>query len=308
MYKLFKLILLFVVVAFASAPEMKLERVSKNIYMVRGVDAPPSLENRGFRSNAFAVLTKEGWVVVDALSTPELSKEFVEKLYMVKRAPIKYAIITHYHADHWYGAKTYKELGAKIIAHHVLMEEYKSGQAQRALASAKERLKGLYDSVVLVPPDIVVKEETELKVGEYTFKLIPLKHSAHTNNDLVVYIPEKKVLFAGDLVSYKKIPSLRDTNSSIGGWIKALQMLKGMDVEVILAGHNEPLKKDAIDDTLNYLTFLRERIKKMKEEGKSIDEIRQALAQNPFKDYKMYDELHNVNIFVVYNQLDYEED
>jgi len=77
--------------------------------------------------------------------------------------------------------------------------------------------------------------------------------------------------------------------------------------EAILAEHNEHLKKDAMDDTLNYLTFLRERIKKMKEEGKSIDEIRQALAENPFKDYKMYDELHNVNIFVVYNQLDYEE-
>ncbi len=133
--------------AFAFAPEMKLKRVSGNIYMVRGVDAPPSLENRGFRSNAFGMLTKEGWVVVDALSTPEFSN-----------------------------------------------------------------------------------------------------------------------------------------------------------------GHNEPLKKDAMDDTLNYLTFLRERVKKMKEEGKSIDEIRQALAENPFKDYKMYNEFYNANIFAVYNQLDYEED
>jgi cyclase len=78
--------------------------------------------------------------------------------------------------------------------------------------------------------------------------------------------------------------------------------------EAILAGHNEPLKKDAMDDTLNYLTFLRERVKKMKKEGKSIDEIRQALAENPFKDYKMYNEFHNANIFAVYNQLDYEED
>jgi glyoxylase-like metal-dependent hydrolase (beta-lactamase superfamily II) len=188
------------------------------------------------------------------------------------------------------------------------MEEYKSGQAQRALASAKERLKGLYDSVVLVPPDIVVKEDTELKVGEYTFKLIPLKHSAHTNNDLVVYMPKERVLFAGDLVGYKRIIFAGDRNASVGGWIKALQMLKGMDVEVILAGHTEPLKKDAIDDTLNYLTFLRERVKKMKEEGKSIDEIRQALAENPFKDYKMYNEFYNANIFAVYNQLDYEED
>lgn len=47
MYKLFKLILLFAVLAFAFAPEMKLKRVSGNIYMVRGVDALPSLENRG---------------------------------------------------------------------------------------------------------------------------------------------------------------------------------------------------------------------------------------------------------------------
>ncbi len=134
------------VVAFAFAPEMKLKRVSGNIYMVRGVDALPSLENRGFMSNAFGVLTKEGWVV-DALSTPELSN-----------------------------------------------------------------------------------------------------------------------------------------------------------------GHNEPLKKDAMDDSLNYLTFLRERVKKMKEEDKSIDEIKQALAEDPFKDYKMYNEFHNANIFAVYNQLDYEED
>ncbi|RME10698.1 MAG: MBL fold metallo-hydrolase, partial [Aquificota bacterium] len=76
------------------APEMKLRRVQKDIYMVRGVDALPSLENRGFMSNAFAVLTEEGWVVVDALSTPELSREFVQNLMRVKKAPVKYAIIT----------------------------------------------------------------------------------------------------------------------------------------------------------------------------------------------------------------------
>jgi alkyl sulfatase BDS1-like metallo-beta-lactamase superfamily hydrolase len=69
-----------VVAAFAFAPEMKLKRVSGNIYMVRGVDALPSLENRGFMSNAFAVLTKEGWVVVDALSTPEFSNGHNEPL------------------------------------------------------------------------------------------------------------------------------------------------------------------------------------------------------------------------------------
>jgi len=63
--------------------------------------------------------------------------------------------------------------------------------------------------------------------------------------------------------------------------------------------HNEPLKKDAIDDTLNYLTFLRERVKKMKGEDESIDKIRQAPAEKPFKDYKMYNEFYNTKIFRV---------
>jgi hypothetical protein len=88
------------------------------------------------------------------------------------------------------------------------------------------------------------------------------------------------------------------------GWV----VMDALSTPELSNRHNEPLKKDAIDDSLNYLTFLRERVKKMKEEGKSIDEIKQALAENPFKDYKMYNEFHNANIFAVYNQLDYEED
>ena len=155
--RMIKVLLIFLTLAFAMAPEMKLKRVHGNIYMVRGVDALPSVENRGFMSNAFAVLTKEGWVVIDALSTPELSKEFVENLMRVKKAPIKYAIITHYHPDHWYGARTYKELGAKIIAHKRLLEFYQSGEAHMVLNANKERFKGLFDKVVLVPPDIVVE-------------------------------------------------------------------------------------------------------------------------------------------------------
>ena len=306
MFRMFKLLVLFFALAFAFSPEMKLKRVKENIYMVRGVDGLPSLENRGFMSNAFAVLTKEGWVVIDALSTPSLSKEFVDNLWRVKKAPIKYAIITHYHPDHWYGAKTYKQLGAKIIAHYKLLEEYNSGEAAISLEGAKQRFKGLFDDVELIPPDIVVKDSMELKVGSEVFKLVALE-PAHTNNDLLVYLPKSKVLFVGDLVSKNRIVFVGDRNASIGGWLRALEVIKGFDAEVILAGHNEPLKKDSVEDTYRYLSYLRENIKRMKEEGKPLDDIKQALQNNPFSNYVMYREFHNANIFAVYNQLDLEE-
>jgi len=304
--RMIKVLLIFLTLAFAMAPEMKLKRVHGNIYMVRGVDALPSVENRGFMSNAFAVLTKEGWVVIDALSTPELSKEFVENLMRVKKAPIKYAIITHYHPDHWYGARTYKELGAKIIAHKRLLEFYQSGEAHMVLNANKERFKGLFDKVVLVPPDIVVEDRLTLKVGEEIFEILSMA-PAHTDNDLVVYMPFQKVLFTGDLVYQNRAPFMGDRGASSKGLIKALERIKGMDAKLLLGGHNEPMDMSAVDFTLGYVKFLRENIKKLKEEGKSLDEIKEALKNNPYNKVVMYEAFHNANLFKVDAELDMEE-
>ncbi len=299
-------LLILILFAFAKAPEMKLKEVKKDIYMVRGIDALPSLENRGFMSNAFAVLTREGWVVVDSLSTPDLSKEFVDKLIGVKKAPIKYAIITHYHPDHWYGAKTYKDLGAKIIAHKRLLEMYNLGEAQEILKANRERFKGLYDEVVLVPPDIWVDDRLILKVGDKSFEIISMA-PAHTDNDIVVYMPLEGVIFVGDLVAKNRIIFMGDRGASSKGLIEALEKIKKMDVKLILGGHDEPMDKSALDFTLGYVRFLRENIKKLKEEGKSLDEIKEALKENPYKNSAMYSTFHDANIFRIDFELDVEE-
>ncbi len=304
--KTIKLLLIFLVLAFAMAPEMKLKRVHGNVYMVRGVDALPSLENRGFMSNAFGVLTKEGWIVIDSLSTPELSKEFVDNLMRVKKAPIKYAIITHYHPDHWYGALTYEKLGAKVIAHKKLLDFYQSGEAQIALRANNERFKGLYNSVVLVAPHMVVKDRITLKVGDTIFEIISMA-PAHTDNDIVVYMPKEKILFTGDLVYKNRIPFMGDRGASSKGLMKALERIKEMDVKIILGGHNEPMDISAVDYTLGYVKFLRERVKKLKEENKSLDEIKEALRNSPYEKAVMYENFHNANIFRVDFELDAEE-
>ncbi|SNZ11951.1 MBL fold metallo-hydrolase [Hydrogenobacter hydrogenophilus] len=296
------LLLLFV---FGLSKEMNLKKVEDNIYMVRGVDELPSLENKGFVSNAYAILTKEGWVVIDTLSTPELSKKLLEQMYRVKKAPVKYAIITHYHPDHWYGAQTFKDVGAKIIAHRGLYELYKSGMAKSILEEANKNFGGLYKSVLLVEPDIVVDDYKKLKVGSEEFEIISMT-PAHTNSDIVVYMPKRKVLFAGDLVYQKRIPFMADRNASSKGWEEALKKMKNMDIRIILGGHNDPMDKSAIDYTLGYITYLRQNIKKMKEEGKFIDEIKTALQDSPYKSDAMYGQFHNANIFKVDSELDLE--
>lgn len=294
------------VLAFFSF-SMELKKVDKNLYMVRGDDGLPSPQNKGFISNAFGVLTDKGWIVIDTLTTPELSKKFLTELKKIADKPILYAIITHYHLDHWYGAKTFKDIKAKIIGHENLKKVYDSGEAQGVLNSQKKIFKGILDSVILVEPDITVKVNSKktLKVGEDVFEIYAMP-PAHTNTDLVVYWKNRKVLFVGDLVYKERIPFMGDRNSSSKGWLKVLERLKSFDALTILGGHNYPMDKSAIDWTYSYIKFVRETVKRLKDEGYFIDEIKDFFKGNPYEKVKMYKVFHNRNVWKVYNDLDLE--
>ena len=284
---------------------MKLIKIEENLYMVRGKDGLPSKENKGFISNAYGILTKEGWIVIDSLTTPELSKKFLNLLRKVSDKPVLYVIITHYHLDHWYGAKTFKDAGAKIIAHENLKKFYESGEAQMVLEAQRKAFPGVLNTVKLVSPDITVKDKYTIKTGKDTIQIISMT-PAHTNTDLVIYWKNRKVLFVGDLVYKDRIPFMGDRNSNTKRWLKVLEELRKFDAKIILAGHNYPLDKSAIDWTYNYIKFVRDTVKKLKDEGYFIDEIQEAFKGNPYEKAKMYKAFHRANVYKVFNELDFE--
>ncbi len=279
-----------------------LEKVSEKVYMVRGGYGLPSEENRGLISNAYAVLTREGWVVIDTLSTPELAREFISELKKVREAPILYVIATHYHMDHWFGIAPFKEEGAKFIAHRNLKRFYDEGFADEVLESAIKTF-GVFEGVRLVPPDLVVESRVRLRVGREIFEIIPMT-PAHTNSDLVVRVGD--LFFVGDLVSYGRIPFLGDRNVSTRRWLGVLRRLESMRPGKILMGHGEPADLRAIEWTASYITHVRERVRLLKEKGFFVDEVKEALRDTPFRDAKMYEEFHMRNVYSVFNELDTE--
>lgn len=273
------------------------------MYMVRGVDAMPSASNRGFMSNAYGILTKEGWIVIDSLSTPELSKEFYNQLLKVKKAPVKYLIITHYHPDHWYGASTFKEVGGVVIAHKNLNEFYKSPESKLTVEASNQRFGGIYKNVKLIPADIEISDKIQMKVGEYEIIILPMA-PAHTDNDIVVYIKNKDILFAGDLIYLNRIPFAGDRGASVKNWLSVLKQIKELNPKVILGGHNQPMDEKAIEFTYSYLNYLWETVKKLKEEGKTLDEIKDYINQTSvYKGFTMYEVFNDANIYKIYNDL-----
>jgi glyoxylase-like metal-dependent hydrolase (beta-lactamase superfamily II) len=196
-------------------------------------------------------------VVIDALGSPALARRLLEHIRALTDKPVTHVVVTHYHADHIYGLQAFKAAGARVLAHEAARLYLNSDLAQlRLLASRTELAPWIDGSTVLVPADQWLAGELELDVGGTKLLIRPVGPS-HTPEDLVIYLPAERVLFAGDLVFRNRIPYVGQADSR--QWIKALDGLLAYPARVVVPGHG-PMSTDARADmelTRDYLSHLR---------------------------------------------------
>ena len=142
-------------------------QVTPRVYYVQGRPGVASAENEGFNSNAGFVVTDEG-VVVDRCARDADARARAGRAPSARsrRKPIKRVIVTHYHADHFYGLQALKEAGADIWAHRAALEYLDSGEAQRRL---EQRSRDLFpwvdDKTALVRADRWLDEDDGFHAG-----------------------------------------------------------------------------------------------------------------------------------------------
>ena len=278
-------LLLAALPALAQALRSQPQQVAPGVYMVQGVSALGSSANRNFISNAAFVVTPEGVLVVDALGSPVLAREALAEIRRVTPAPVRYVVLTHYHADHIYGLQVFKEAGATIVAHHDAQWYLNSETAALRLQASREEMAPAIDQDTrLVPADRWIDKPLSLTLGGTDFVLQPVG-PAHTPEDLVVWMPQRKLMFAGDLVFRGRVPFVGQADS--GRWIQALDTLLAFDAELIIPGHG-PATSSARADlqlTRDYLAYLR---KTMGEAAQNMDPFEEAYART---DWSRFDKL-----------------
>ena len=243
--------------AAEAEPPMRLEQVSPNSYYVQGESALGSSANQNFISNAGFVITPTSVVVIDALGSPRLAERLTAEIKKLTPLPISDVILTHYPADHIYGLSYFKAMGAHITAHVSAKEYIQSETAQLRLeASRIDLAPWVDDKTQLVAADTWIDGPTALKIGGWVFELDHVGPS-HTPEDLTVFVPHEKLLFAGDLFFNGRLPFVGKANSS--QWILSLDQMLQHDATAVVPGHG-PASTNPTKDigmTRDYLKYLR---------------------------------------------------
>jgi glyoxylase-like metal-dependent hydrolase (beta-lactamase superfamily II) len=232
-------------------------KVSERVYYVQGEPGVASSANAGFNSNAGFVVTDDGVVVIDALGTPALGKALRAAIARITAQPVRRVILTHYHADHFYGLEAFKAAGAEVWAHKAAREYFASGEAERRRTQrARDLFPWVDESTRLVRPDRWLEERSEFTLGGVRFEIHHLG-PAHSPEDVIVVVPSEGVVFSGDILFAGRIPFVGEADSK--QWLARIARLLEMQPRIMVTGHGEVSRNPVRDLTLtrDYLEHLR---------------------------------------------------
>lgn len=280
--------------------QIKLIQVAPHTYFVQGFPEMGSKSNQNFISNAGFVITPGGVVAVDALGSPILAKKLIGEIQKLTQQKIVAVIVSHYHADHVYGLQEFKKIGAKIYAQGEGRNYLSSETAkQRLIASRIDFAPWVNEGTQLISADVWIDQKSKLSIGGVDF-FISRVGPAHAPEDLMVYVPTEKVLFAGDLVFRGRIPFVGNADSK--GWLAALDEIEKLNPNIVIPGHGNYSVKPAQDIvfTREYLKYLRESMAKA---AINLDPFEEAYQQADWSEYEgmpLFRAANRMNAYNVY--------
>jgi glyoxylase-like metal-dependent hydrolase (beta-lactamase superfamily II) len=204
--------------------------------------------------NSGVIIGDEFIMVSDATATPAMAQDLIAKIRTVSDKPIKYVLLTHYHAVRVLGASAYKAEGAtEVIASQGTYELIVERGAED-MQSEMERFPRLFRNSESVPgltwPTMVIDGRLTLDLGGVK---VDIWHpgAGHTRGDTIAWIAAEKVLFSGDLVEYQA--GVYTGDAQLAEWPATLEALRTLKAEYIVPGRGEAMKGNAnVNKALDY--------------------------------------------------------
>jgi glyoxylase-like metal-dependent hydrolase (beta-lactamase superfamily II) len=287
--------------------DMPVHQVGPHTYYVQGRLDEATKANEGFIANAGFVVTGDGVVVFDALGSPALADRLIAEIRKRTAEPIKLVVISHYHADHFYGIPALRAVGASVWA-DVRAKAYLSSEAARQRVAERRALIGKYlgAGFKLPLPDRWIDHNETFKVGATTLSLYRFG-PAHSPEDLGMLVEPDNVLFSGDVIYAGRAPFI-GPDSDTAHWLTAIGDVLAIHPRVMVPGHG-PASEDPTRDaqfTRDYIAYLRQQMGQAVRNWESFDTAFAKTDWSRFRGIPTFGAANRLNAYSTYLQMEQE--
>ncbi|MEM8811631.1 MAG: MBL fold metallo-hydrolase [Pseudomonadota bacterium] len=258
--------------------------------------------------NTGVIIGDDGVMVVDAQATPIMANWVIEKIRGVTDKPIKYVVLSHYHAVRVLGASAY---GAEQIVASEACRSMIHERGQEDWDSEYGRFPRLFQAADSIPgltwPTLTFAERMTFYLGKRRVDLMHLGR-AHTAGDIVAWVPDQGVMFTGDIVEYKSACYCGDAH--FGDWPATLGAIDGFEPEAIAPGRGDALVgrdkvEEALINTADFVTSTYRSVEKIAARGGDLKEAMASCRETcdpKFGDYAIYEHCLPFNVARAYDE------
>lgn len=290
---------------WAGAVEVRFDRVADNVYAHVGDIGARTVANEALNANLGLVVTPAGSVLIDSGATVRSARDIHAAIRRVTAQPVRWVINTGGQDHRWLGNGYFEAQGAELIAHAAAVPDMRSRGGDQ-LAALRTLLGAAAEGTVpTLPKRLLEGADARLELGGIVFEF---RHrgGGHTPGDLLVWLPQAKVAFAGDIVYVDRLLAVLPV-SSTRAWLQAFAALEELAPQHIVPGHGRVTELAAARiQTRDYLSALRAHMKRAVEQGVDISEAAKSFDLKLFLRLANAAELHPGNASRTYLEVERE--
>lgn len=278
--------------------------VIPHVWSAIGATAPSTYDNAGHNNNLSFIVTGEGVVVVNGGGSYGLARALHAEIEAITDEPVVLVINENGQGHAMLGNSYWAERDVPILAHADAAAEFEE-RGHDSLDSARTRLKERAEGTDVALPTQTFEDVKTLELGDFTIEVLHLG-PAHSPGDIQVWLPEQKLVIAGDMAFHERLPPIFDETDT-AGWIETWEgPFEGLGALYVIPGHGHPTNMAQVRRyTRDYLVDLREKIAEVIENGDGLAEA-YYVDQSAYAHLDTFEELATRNAGRVFEAMEWE--
>lgn len=286
--------------AAAEIPDPEVVQVNERVYALIGPLGLPDATNHGYMVNSTLILGEEGAVLIDTGFTDKIGEHLKETIATITDKPVTHVINTHHHGDHTLGNIAFSDaefLSAEMCRN--LLEE--TGHDWVGIIESMTGMAFPDTKPVLADTTYPAESRTEVTLQGVRMEMwVPT--AAHTEGDMMVYLPDDKILVAGDILVNEITPNFMDGN--VAEWIATLEEVKSLDAETIIPGHGPLMEMADAEAVHRMMAEFYEGVEAAYLDGAMDSEVRERVDLSEWEPLKNFEENMGGNISRTYLEVE----